>query len=274
KIYPEKRFGANWENLDEDTRADARTLYYGWKKWDLVERSARESYLSYEEAILDMTKDQKKALDNLVANAESWDCYINHYDSYGWTDIESDETLLSAFVALGYTESWWDGSATLAPTLDGRQFSWQASFFGEETPLEAYDKYWDDLTDEEKDAAKTLCYDANTWDGIPMSLWVWPDVTSSAPGGSPSTNPPNAPSAGTDEGAATTSPSHSPIAAASPAPSAVPSMRTEEAASLPSGSPSATEEEEDEKNDKEDKEDDNKDKEGDDAEVQTDVPLF
>jgi hypothetical protein len=105
--YPTKRYDADWASLDADTFANAVALNYNQGRWDLENRSYREG-LPYDELIATLTDVEMESLNNLVANEDSWDCWINHYDGYYWEDIELDPSLLNAFTTLGWKQWVWD----------------------------------------------------------------------------------------------------------------------------------------------------------------------
>jgi len=63
------------------------------------------------------------------------------WDEMGWTDMTKAEQAL--WGVLGWTEAAWEGEAKNPPSED---------------------KYWNQLSDEEKDACKKLGYNKRLWD--------------------------------------------------------------------------------------------------------------
>ena len=106
-VFPENRYGEEWDLLDNVTMDAALDLNYYNDTWNLVSRASMEE-LSYESVVPLLKGTQQASLDHLVENEESWDCYMNHYDDYDWAEIADEPNLLGAFTALGWTETMWD----------------------------------------------------------------------------------------------------------------------------------------------------------------------
>ena len=131
-----------WDELDSKVRAHAESLQYTQKLWNVpgwdndIENLAAET-------IADQYDHGFDALIGMgYTSIEQWDCYINHYGDYGWSDLE-EARVDQHWVALGWNRQLWD-------TGIGQQ------------PITS-DKFWHQLTEEEKEAATELCYMCNTW---------------------------------------------------------------------------------------------------------------
>lgn len=94
-----------------------------------------------------MTPTQVEGATQLGYNEETWDCFIHHYNSYLWNELET-YSFDDHFRDLGWTESSWNGQSALPST-------------------EA--KWWGQLTAEEKTAAHKICYFEDNWDMIDMN---------------------------------------------------------------------------------------------------------
>ena len=81
-----------------------------------------------------------------TTSADIWDCWINHYENYDWSEMDATGANVQAWwEALGWTAASWEGTAA-APASD--------------------DLDWDSLTPAEQQAATFLCYDQPQWDGV------------------------------------------------------------------------------------------------------------
>jgi hypothetical protein len=104
-------------------------------------------------AMLDLTTSQQDAALEFGYTEDTWDCFINHYNGYDWSDlIEWKQDLY--LEALGWTENVWDNSLK------------------NEYPA-SESKDWNALTDFEKQAAANICYFPELWDEELFSTdWV------------------------------------------------------------------------------------------------------
>ncbi|CAJ1936017.1 unnamed protein product [Cylindrotheca closterium] len=80
-----------------------------------------------------------------------YDCWINHYQSYSWNELECYG------LAAEYTTLGWDAD------------SWGSIHSTKWTLKE--EKEWGDLTPAEQDAARSLCYFPELWNGTPLGDW-------------------------------------------------------------------------------------------------------
>ena len=82
--------------------------------------------------------------------------YVNHYFGLDWDEL-SDYGVLDSVRALGWTQDSWDN---------------------DRNPPKSEDKFWDELSDDEKEAADDLCFFAETWDQTDLNDWegtAWPE---------------------------------------------------------------------------------------------------
>mmetsp|Transcript_19166 Transcript_19166/g.27065 ORF Transcript_19166/g.27065 Transcript_19166/m.27065 type:complete len:517 (+) Transcript_19166:81-1631(+) len=142
--YPEFRF-ISWKFLTDDERAFADTLGYVEGTWDHP-GSAAISKKSFDE----LTGDKLAAAKGLGFNDDQWDCYVNHYGSYSWDDLQKKQ-VQEYFNVLGWTHESWRGDGVARPNTNGKD--------------------WEDLTSEERQAAKKICYFEEIWDDIDFDKW-------------------------------------------------------------------------------------------------------
>jgi hypothetical protein len=83
----------------------------------------------------------------LGLDERGWDCWMNHYESYGWADME-ERGIATSYAGLGWSQSSWEDGAD---------------------PPESDSKSWNELTEAERLHAKNLCYDMYNWDMIDMT---------------------------------------------------------------------------------------------------------
>lgn len=139
---PSDRF-VPWEDIDETLRVQLeQSMGYTELTWNVlrlapVEQKGWFEFMYYE-------KDTATALG---LDDASWNCWINHYDSYGWSDLvkKGHDT---HYVGLGWSEEAWDGAAD-PPASEGTS--------------------WKDLTEVELMHAIALCYAGENWDRIDMT---------------------------------------------------------------------------------------------------------
>ena len=79
---------------------------------------------------------QQQNIMALDMDEEMWDCFVNHYDDYWWSELEL-EGIAEYFEALGWNKRRWNG---LAPNPNTE------------------DMFWRELSATQRSAAKNLCY--------------------------------------------------------------------------------------------------------------------
>ena len=104
-------------------------------------------------AMLDLTTSQQDAALEFGYTEDTWDCFINHYNGYDWSDLVTWNQALY-LEALGWTANIWDNELK-----------------NEYPASESTD--WTDLTDIEKQAAANICYFQELWDQLPFSTNDW-----------------------------------------------------------------------------------------------------
>jgi hypothetical protein len=107
-----------------------------------------------------------------------WDCYINHFYNYGWTELADPELP--------------DGDVTRLLI----QLGWsEASYNGDVDPPESEDLLWNELSADQQETATNLCYFEEIWNqelSIPewsSSYTASPKATSNIPSDMPSLMP-------------------------------------------------------------------------------------
>lgn len=144
--YPDFRYTA-WDDLDTSIRDEAHAIGYQGKSWNKPGSQDIEK--------LDWESQEEKTRAHLTTmgfSAPQWDCYMNHYRSYEWEELDDEAASLEVkglYKTLGWSHETWDADET--PALEG--------------------KYWDDLAAAEKQAAGSLCYTQAIWDEIMIPLW-------------------------------------------------------------------------------------------------------
>ena len=116
------------------------------KSWDTLGTNDVE-----EHSYVDLHENGKAGAESFGLNDDIWDCHINHYYGYWWSDLE-ESGFDQYLIVLGWDENGWDDDGS-APESD--------------------DSYWDDLTPEEQSAASQICYFKDLWDGVPIPEWEY-----------------------------------------------------------------------------------------------------
>jgi len=141
---PGTRFLA-WSLLSTNQTQIATDLGYTEDTWNLLGSAEIEHLTFY---VLD--NQQRKAVQSLgMTTEEIWDCHINHYHGYFWSDLV-ESGLDRHYVALGWNPANWEN--------------------GSKEP-ESENKYWASLTPDEMSAAVQLCYTEGIWDEVPIPDW-------------------------------------------------------------------------------------------------------
>ena len=95
----------------------------------------------------ELDEDEIIGATSLGYSQPSWDCWINHYDSYGWIDLVNNGYDLH-YSALGWTEAAWE-------RID--------------PPPPSEEKRWDQLNESEQLHAAELCFFAKNWNKVDMT---------------------------------------------------------------------------------------------------------
>lgn len=94
-----------------------------------------------------LTTDQQIGATQIGFTKESWDCFVDHYSSAYWAELVANNKA-SQYMRLGWSQESWEGEGK-HPSTEG--------------------KWWDQLSDDEKRAANSLCYFKMNWDGVDMN---------------------------------------------------------------------------------------------------------
>mmetsp|Transcript_7459 Transcript_7459/g.13147 ORF Transcript_7459/g.13147 Transcript_7459/m.13147 type:complete len:403 (+) Transcript_7459:147-1355(+) len=141
-----------WEELGSVTKQVAGGMMnYTEDLWNNLGSSVMEK-----NTFLNLDDDVREAAMDLGFYTHTWDCFMNHYQAYYWSSFHED--LKVAIETLGWTEAMWKDEVD------------------EEPPTE--EKYWIDLTPEEKAAATRLCWFREIWDAEPIPNWYDYDTDS------------------------------------------------------------------------------------------------
>jgi hypothetical protein len=144
---PEFRYQM-WDDLSEEMQLHATILGYDEHTWNYEEINPIETF-SYEQ--ISEAEHAHVALVALGFTKESWNCYMNHYDSMHWEDIEANEVASESWTTLG-----WD----------------KESWVGEHEVPESEDMHWKDLSEEQRAAAAQACYVEESWEMVPFEEWT------------------------------------------------------------------------------------------------------
>ena len=130
--------------LESEEKSIASNIGYDRTSWDNLEMSDMES-LRY----VDLSEEEQLGVMSLGMDADKWDCYMNHYNGYFWSDLQV-LGVASFYETLGYSLLSWD---------------YELEY------VETEDMNWSELSSEQQDAAHKLCFFQNSWDWISLSEW-------------------------------------------------------------------------------------------------------
>jgi len=140
--FPSLRY-TTWEDLPPAVREVAvNYLSYTKETWNLPGTSEIED-LSWES----LSPYQKFGASSIGFDEPTWDCFMNHYDDYYWSELSFDAQ--QALTYLGHNESSWE----------------------KELVVDMEDDYWIEMDDDndllqDKKTLTSLCYFEDTWDGV------------------------------------------------------------------------------------------------------------
>jgi hypothetical protein len=103
-----------------------------------------------------------------------WDCYINHYRFFEWSELEG-LGVHDYLVAIGWTEDKWGSSSAVdAPAI--------------------FNDNWEDLTEDQRSNATEVCYFQEIWDKETLQFWTTgPPTESPTPAPTTTVSPTMAP---------------------------------------------------------------------------------
>lgn len=140
--WPEWRYYL-WSDLGSDSHALLTDAGYSEDTWNQP-GSADFEHWSWS----DLSDTRRDLLVEYGFYQAQWDCYISHYSAYDWFELVL-VGVAEHFETLGWTEDTWDSGTE--PDISGRD--------------------WDDLSEVEQDAAKSLCYFRENWDDLTLIEW-------------------------------------------------------------------------------------------------------
>ncbi|KAL7525514.1 hypothetical protein ACHAXR_001042, partial [Thalassiosira sp. AJA248-18] len=141
--YPYTRF-TRWTELETFERDIARSLDYARNSWDNLEILYLES-----NRFIDLNVQQQQSISSLGMDENMWDCYVNHYNGYYWSDLQAAGAA-QYYAVLGWSEESWEEGIGLPATED---------------------MYWEELSEVQQEAGHMLCYFRNSWDWISLAAW-------------------------------------------------------------------------------------------------------
>jgi len=137
-----------WVEQPADARRMAGdTLFYNKTTWNNLGTAEIEKR-SWEE----LTEHQKSDAVSLGFYHRTWDCFLNHYRSYVWENIDRDSQ--DALQVLGWSKESWE----------------------EKDVSPSYDNEWSRLSEKEQSVAAVLCFFEDNWDGNTLEVVVEPSI--------------------------------------------------------------------------------------------------
>jgi hypothetical protein len=147
--YPFVRY-VTWEDAGPAARELATTfLGYTERTWNFPMTNIIEGR-SYETIQQTLSGEVGQAIRDLGFTFISWDCWVNHFDDFSWSELEQ-RGVRDAFVDLGWSSETWAGNGDSLPDTES--------------------KLWSDLNGSERTAAGKLCYNQKLWERTPITDW-------------------------------------------------------------------------------------------------------
>jgi len=199
---PLKRF-MEWSLLNQTEQAYASDdLGYSQDSWNNPGNNTVEEW-----SFRDLYDSEAEGALGLGLDSEAWDCHINHYYGYWWSDLAKNGYDVY-FSILGWDEDKWDNGSS-EPETEGME--------------------WDDMSAEQRNAAEQVCFFEELWNGVPIPQWDMSVLSSSngpsnLPSNARSESPTKAP-IDTPTPGPTKSPSSSPVYQASLSPTRKPTTK-------------------------------------------------
>ena len=141
-IYPYFRY-VMWDDMLPSQRAMAVTAGWDEESWDTPDK-AKVEYKSFSE----LDDGPRQALLAMGFYEEQYDCYVNHYYGYSWAELV-EWGLAEHYMAFGWTETSYTNDAAPA----------------------GWSKDWDELSDDQKEAADALCWFEEVWNEMTIEDW-------------------------------------------------------------------------------------------------------
>lgn len=145
---PVERY-CEWDSFPTTRRATMRSeIGYSRTDWNYMVVNPVEK-TRFEE----LGRDVREGLADLLGfDEDRHDCCQNHYEDYDWTELDVSQR--EALSVLGHDEETWrddEDEDDRRPTSSSR--------------------VWDDLSEEERNAARELCWTKETWDEVELTNW-------------------------------------------------------------------------------------------------------
>eukprot|EP00571_Detonula_confervacea_P011923 CAMPEP_0172304960 /NCGR_PEP_ID=MMETSP1058-20130122/6291_1 /TAXON_ID=83371 /ORGANISM="Detonula confervacea, Strain CCMP 353" /LENGTH=1111 /DNA_ID=CAMNT_0013016367 /DNA_START=17 /DNA_END=3355 /DNA_ORIENTATION=+ len=132
-----------WKDIEDMLRVQLeQSLGYTELTWNVLRLAEVEQKGWFEFMYYESDTALELGLDDA-----SWDCWINHFDSYGWSDLVR-KGLDKHMMGLGWSETAWNEDMD-PPATDG--------------------KMWKELNETEQLHATELCFAQENWDRIDMT---------------------------------------------------------------------------------------------------------
>lgn len=148
-LYPWFRYQP-WEYLTPREKSLADLIGWDQTSWNAGKSLYDDSESDASLAFADLTDEQRSNLMDLGFYEEQYDCWINHYEGYSWSDLQ-------LYGLAGYFE-------TFGFTAD--------NFLGAQGSVAAYQQAdWNELSEAQKEAAYQLCWFEELWDEVPLTKW-------------------------------------------------------------------------------------------------------
>mmetsp|Transcript_20892 Transcript_20892/g.45291 ORF Transcript_20892/g.45291 Transcript_20892/m.45291 type:complete len:652 (+) Transcript_20892:286-2241(+) len=133
-----------FSQLDESSQTIAKSqLHYTPVTWDVHEFAPIE-----EKGWRELDPDEKDGALRLGFDRDMWDCFIDHYTSFFWDELNEMSDVKRHLKDLGWTRDNW-GSRLGNPVYET--------------------KWWHQLTNDERLAASGICYFEENWNPIEMN---------------------------------------------------------------------------------------------------------
>eukprot|EP00804_Cyclotella_cryptica_P000132 CCRYP_019698-RA/>CCRYP_019698-RA protein AED:0.12 eAED:0.12 QI:143/0.75/1/1/0.5/0.4/5/3828/795 len=121
--YPYARF-TQWEMLADQFIIYAESLGYNSYLWN----NPNSYDLEYNYVFASLNSTQQQAITDIGLSEEQWDCFMNHYESYGWESLP--DHALQALIDLGWSQCVWDrepNCSTTTPASEGS--NWRLNYY-------------------------------------------------------------------------------------------------------------------------------------------------
>ena len=137
-----------YSHLAVGEKLRAMLLDYTKESWNIPGESSIERV-----AFANIEASKKDHVEALGFTEIVWDCWVNHYDGFGWNDLAT-QGVQQHMVALGWNEILWEGRYDVGSQKPESEMK---TFYG--------------LSDSEKEAAEGLCFTEDSWNMDNLDDW-------------------------------------------------------------------------------------------------------